>query len=154
VPSPRAAALATDLHQAVEDLATLIGGIPPDRWNAVPAAGVWSVGKEAAHVAEALHYHQWIVHLTVGDKVPSRKPVLERLEMTTDLSPVEMIDLVRTRAAEGEALVGGLSDPQLDLVTKPPRANSPPLAQTIENTLIGHLRRHTGEIAAKLGGAG
>jgi uncharacterized damage-inducible protein DinB len=149
VTAPRAAALAAALHDAVEDLAALIATIPSDRWNAVPSAGVWSAGKEAAHVAEALHYHQWIVHLTIGDKVPARKPVLERLEMTTDLTQAEMIDLVRERAAEGIALVGGLSDLQLDLTTRPPRAASPTLAQTIENVLIGHVRGHTAEITAK-----
>ncbi len=150
MPSRRATELAADLDAAVEDLVGLIGAIPPPRWTAVPSSGVWSVGKEAAHVAEALHYHQWIVHLTVGDPVPKRKPVLERLEMTTDLSTTEMIDLLRTRAAEGIALVGGLSDAQLDLVTRPPRASSPSLAATIESMLIGHVRGHTAEIAAKL----
>jgi len=153
VSSRRAAALAADLDAAVEGLASLIATIPPERWNAIPSAGVWSVGKEAAHVAEALHYHQWIVHLTVGDDVPSRKPVLERLEMTTELSPAEMVDVVRARAAEGIALVEGLSDAQLDLVTRPPRANSPTLAETVEGMLVGHVRRHTEEIAAKLDGA-
>jgi hypothetical protein len=48
------------------------------------------------------------------------------------------------------ALVRGLADDQLDLPTRPPRARSGRLAETIELVLIGHYHGHRREIETKL----
>ena len=110
---------------------------------------MWSIGKDVEHVIEAAGYHQWIVRLTIGEKVSSRRPVLERKQLTTDLSPQQAVALLRNRTEEGVELILGLTDEQLNLPTRPPRARSQALAETIELVLIGHYerppRRHRGE---------
>jgi hypothetical protein len=58
----------------------------------VPAPGVWSVGKEAEHVAEGAVLHQWIVRLSVGERVGASRPGVERKELTTRLTPAETVD--------------------------------------------------------------
>jgi hypothetical protein len=47
-------------------------------------------------------------------------------------------------------LIRGLSDEQLDLETRPPRAGGQCLAETIERVLIGHYEVHRASIEAKL----
>ena len=152
--SDRAAALAERLREAAASLAAVIEPIDDGRWRRVPEPGVWSIGKEAEHVAEAASYHQWIVRLTIGQKVSSRRPVLERKHMTSDLSPAQAAELIRQRAEEGARLLLDLTDEQLDLPTRPPRANAQPLAETIERVLIGHYEAHRAEIEAKLQAVG
>ena len=147
--SERAATLAARLDEAAAALIAVIADIEPDRWRHVPAPGVWAIGKDAEHVIEAAGYHQWIVRLTIGQKVSSRRPVLERKQLTTDLSPQEAVVLLRRRTDEGAELILGLTDEQLNLPTKPPRARRQTLAETIELVLIGHHDGHRGDIEAK-----
>ena len=147
--SERAMTLAARLDEAATALIEVIAPIEPDDWRHIPAPGVWSIGKDAEHVIEAAGYHQWIVRLTIGQKVPSRRPVLERKQLTTDLSPQQAVALLRRRTAEGVELLRGLTDDQLDLLTRPPRARSQALATTIELVLIGHYDGHRGDIEAK-----
>jgi hypothetical protein len=147
--SERAATLAARLDEAAAALIAVIDHIEPDRWRHIPAPGVWAIGKDAEHVIEAAGYHQWIVRLTIGQKVPSRKPVLERKQLTTDLSSAEAVGLLRRRADEGVELILGLTDEQLDLPTRPPRARGQVLAETIASVLIDHHDGHRGDIAAK-----
>ncbi len=45
-----------------------------------------------------------------------------------------------------------LTDAQLDLPTRPPRANAQILADTIDRVLIDHIDSHRAEIEAKLQG--
>ena len=141
--------LAARLNEAVAALIAVIEHIEPDRWRHIPAPGVWAIGKDAEHVIEAAGYHQWIVRLTIGQKVTSRKPVLERKQLTTDLSPAEAVALLRRRTEEGVELVLGLTDEQLSLPTRPPRARGQVLAETIELVLIDHHDGHRGDIEAK-----
>ena len=147
--SERGATLAARLDEAAAALIAVIAHIEPDRWRHIPAPGVWSIGKDVEHVIEAAGYHQWIVRLTIGQKVPSRRPVLERKQLTTDLSPQEAVALLRRRTEEGSQLILGLTDEQLNLPTRPPRARSQALAETIELVLIGHYDTHRGDIEAK-----
>jgi hypothetical protein len=148
--STRAATLARDLESASEALAEILENVPPDRWMHVPGPGVWSVGKDAEHLSEAATYHQWIVRQTIGQQVASRRPPLERNELTTDLSPREAVGLLRQRTVESATLIRALTDDQLDLPTRPPRARAQNLAVTIERVLVGHYRAHGDDIAAKL----
>jgi hypothetical protein len=111
---------------------------------------VWSVGKDAAHVAEAAAYHQWIVRLTIGQNVSWRRPIIERQELTTTMTAQQALDLIRQRTEEGAALISSLSDEQLDLPTRPPRARGQALADTIELVLIGHYDVHRRDIERKL----
>ena len=147
--SVRAATLAARLDEAAAALIAVIAQIEPDRWRHIPAPGEWAIGKDAEHVIEAAGYHQWIVRLTIGQKVSSRRPVLERKQLTTDLSPQEAVALLRRRTEEGAELILGLTDEQLNLPTRPPRARLQVLADMIELVLIGHYHAHRGDIEAK-----
>jgi uncharacterized damage-inducible protein DinB len=148
--SGRARGLAARLRTAASGLLDVIEPIPDDLWHLVAEAGVWSIGKDAEHVAEATVYHQWIVRLTIGEKVSSRRPVLERTQMTTTLSQREAAELIRERVEDGARLILSLADEQLDLPTKPPRANAQVLTDTIERVLIGHVDTHREAIESKL----
>jgi uncharacterized damage-inducible protein DinB len=150
VASERAAALADELASASARLVRVIEPIDETHWRAVTSPGVWSISKDAEHVAEATVYHQWIVRLTIGEKVSSRRPRIERSRLTSDLSPAEVSDLVRLRSEEGERLLRSLTDEQLDRPTKPPRARGQLLATTIQLVLINHFDGHRAEIEAKL----
>jgi len=142
--------LASRLRTAANALVAVIELIDGDQWQLVPEPGVWSIGKDAEHVAEATVYHQWIVRLTIGEKVSSRRPALERRHMTSDLSPGEAIELIRERVEDGARLLLDLTDAQLSLPTRPPRANAQVLADTIDRVLIGHFDTHRVAIEEKL----
>jgi uncharacterized damage-inducible protein DinB len=148
--SSHARTLALRLRKAADALIAVIEPIDDDRWHRVPGPGTWSIGKEAEHVAQAAGYHQWIVRLTIGQKVPARRPVLERRRMTSALSPHEAAELIRERLEDGVRLLLDLTDAQLDLSTRPPRANAQVLADTIERVLIGHFDTHRAAIEEKL----
>ena len=141
--------LAARLDEAAAALISVIAHVEPDRWRHIPAPGEWSIGKDVEHVIEAAGYHQWIVRLTIGEKVSSRRPVLERKQLTTDLSQQQAVTLLRSRTEAGIELILGLTDEQLNLPTRPPRARSQALAETIELVLIGHYDAHRGDIEAK-----
>ncbi len=147
--SPRVAALVDRFLQASEALISLAETIAPERWMSVPKPGVWSPGKEAEHVADGAAYHQWIVRLSLGEKVPPR-PHIERAQLTARGSQQNVVDLLRQQANESVTLIAGLTDEQLDLPVRPPRARSPTLAQMIESVLVGHYDVHRTEIEAKL----
>ncbi len=148
--SERARALARRLQEAAARLVAVVETVDGDGWDAVPEPGVWSIGKEAEHVAEAAIYHQWIVRLTIGERVSSRRPAIERMKMTPDQSPGEALELLHSRTADGERLLCGLTDGQLELMTTPPRARGQRLAETIERVLIGHYDVHRASIESKL----
>ena len=64
--SASATELGAHLRTAAAALMSVLERIEPERWMLVPGPSVWSVGKDAEHVAEAALYHQWIVRLTIG----------------------------------------------------------------------------------------
>jgi uncharacterized damage-inducible protein DinB len=148
--SQRASVLAERLRQAAAALIAVADPIDADRWMRLPGSGVWSIGKDAEHVADAAVYHQWIVRLTIGEAMASRRPAIERDRMTTDRSPGEVVELIGARTEDGVRLLLALTDAQLDLPTKPPRARGQLLEETIERILIGHYDAHRAEIEAKL----
>jgi uncharacterized damage-inducible protein DinB len=148
--SARAAKLEADLNAAAATLISVLEPIEPERWTHVPSPSIWSVGKDAAHIAEAAAYHQWIVRLTIGQKVSSRRPVMERQELTTPMTVQEAVALIRQRTEEGGALISSLSDEQLAVPTRPPRARGQVLADTIALVLIGHYDGHRRDIERKL----
>ena len=147
--SERAAALAARLGEAASTLIAVIEATRPDHWQHIPAPGVWSIGKDAEHVIEATGYHEWIVRLSTGEAVSSRRPKLERKRLVTDLSPQQAIAMLRSRSEEVADRLRRLTDEQLDLPTRPPRARSQRLADTIELVLIDHYDGHRREIEAK-----
>jgi uncharacterized damage-inducible protein DinB len=148
----RAAALASRLEAAAADLIAVVERIDEARWRRLPGNGVWSVSKDAEHIADATLYHQWIVRMTIGEKVSTQRPKIERARMESDLSPAEMVALIRERTEVGAGLLRGLTDAQLDTPTKPPRARGQLLAETIDQVLIDHYHGHRSEIEAKLRG--
>ena len=145
-----AARLVERLDEAADVLIALIEPIDDCHWRHIAIPGVWSIGKDAEHVADAAVYHQWIVRLTIGQTVSSRRPTLERKELTTRLAPHEAVELLRQRTDEGARLIADLTDVQLSLPTRPPRAGRELLAGTIERVLIRHYDGHRAEIEAKL----
>ena len=72
--------------------------------------------------------------------------------MTSALSQREAAELIRQRVEDGVQLLVDLTDAQLALPTRPPRANAQILADTIEHVLIGHFDTHRVAIEAKLRG--
>ena len=146
----RAGTLEANLLTAAAALISVVKRIGPERWTQVPGSAVWSIGKDAAHVAEAAAYHQWIVRLTLGQKVSSRRPVIERRELTTTMTAQQAVDLIRRRTEESAALIASLSEEQLTLPTRPPRARAQVLADTIALVLIGHYDAHRRDIERKL----
>lgn len=148
--SMRAAALAVDLESAGEAIVELLANIRRDAWMRVPGRGVWSIGKEVEHLAEAAVYHRWIVQMTIGQQVPSRRPPIERSRLTTDRSPLEAAARLRRRTAESATIIRALTDEQMARPTRPPRARDRTLVEMVERVLIGHYRVHHGSIAAKL----
>jgi DinB superfamily len=149
-PAPRASALADRLIDASLALTSLIERIEAGAWRRLSAPGVWSPSKDAEHVADANVYHQWIVRITIGEAKSSSRPRIERDELTSARSPAEVIELVHRTLDDAATLVRGLTDVQLDLVTKPPRAGAASLAQTIERVMIDHVALHHAAIEAKL----
>jgi hypothetical protein len=147
--SVRAAELAAELERAASSLSAVVSEVEPDHWRHTHGPGVWAIGKDAEHVIEAVGYHAWIVRRTIGDAASSRRPVLERSRLTSDLSPQDAVGLLARRSAEAAALIRGLTDEQLQLPTKPPRARGEVLAVTIERVMIGHYETHRAEIEAK-----
>ncbi len=152
--SERAAALAASLGAAADDLLALLERIDQHRWQLVPEPGVWSIGKDADHVAEAAVYHHWIVRLTIGERVSSRRPAIERSQMTSPRSQSEALELIRRRTRDGQRLLAELTDEQLAMETRPPRARGQILADTVERVLIAHYRAHQADVEAKLTGRG
>ena len=150
MPSERSTLLAHRLREAAADLIALIERIDGRQWGDIAHPGVWSIGKDAEHVADAAAYHQWIVRLTIGEKVSSRRPTIERSELTTHLTPRGAVELIQQRTEDGARLLIDLTDEQLVLPTRPPRARAGLLAETIEQVLIGHYDGHRAEIEAKL----
>jgi hypothetical protein len=145
-----AAVLVHRLREAAAVLIALVEPIDDRHWRHIAHPGVWSIGKDADHVADAAVYHHWIVRLTIGQKVSSRRPAIERNEMTTRLSPRDAAELIHQRTDDGARLLADLTDEQLSLPTRPPRARAEVLAGTIERVLIGHYDAHRAEIEAKL----
>lgn len=145
----RAVALAAKLREAAGALIATLAQTEPEFWLRTPGPGVWATGKDAEHLSEAAGYHQWIVRRTIGERVSAQRPVLERGRLTTHLSLADAIELLRARTEESAALILRLTEEQLDLPTRPPRARSQRLAATIESVLIGHYDAHRRDIEAK-----
>ena len=122
--SERAATLAARLDEAAAALIAVVAHIETDRWRRIPAPGVWSIGKDAEHVIEAAGYHQWIVASRSG-----RRCLRDVRSSNVSSSPPtcrheEAVALLRRRTEEGGELILGLTDEQLNLPTRPPRARS------------------------------
>jgi len=146
----RAAVLTHRLREAAAMLIALIEPIDDRRWRHLANPDIWSIGKDAEHVADAALYHQWIVRLTIGQKVSSRRPAIERKEMRTRLAPRDAVALIHQRTEDAARLLADLTDEQLSLPTRPPRARAELLEGTIERVLIGHYDAHRADIEAKL----
>jgi hypothetical protein len=147
--SSRAAALVERLREVAEALIGLVASIDAEQWTKLPGPGVWSPGKDAEHVADGAALHQWLIRVSLGQKAQAR-PKIERDELVPRRSQPDVADLLRARTDEGIALVGGLSDAQLDVPVRPPRAHLATVEQLIEAMLIGHYEGHRREIEAKL----
>jgi hypothetical protein len=66
--------------------------------------------------------------------------------MTTE----QAVALIRQRTNEGAALISTLSEEQLAMPTRPPRARAQVLADTIQLVLIRHYDTHRRDIELKL----
>jgi hypothetical protein len=147
---PQASALAGRLTDRGVALTSLLERIDIRDWLGIPAAGVWSPSKDAEHVADANAYHQWIVRLTLGETSLARRPRIERKQLTSSRSAAETIEVIQRTLDEAATLLRRLTDRQLQLPTKPPRAGGQTLGQTIERVMIGHVDLHRAEIESKL----
>ena len=130
-------------------LIEVVEQIEPGRWTHVPKPGVWSVGKDAEHVADGAAYHQWIVRRTLGARAGPR-PGIERELLTARRSQREVVALLRQRTDAAVELLHGLTEEQLDRPPRPARARLHTLAELIKGVLIGHYHVHRREIESKL----
>jgi uncharacterized damage-inducible protein DinB len=146
----RAIMLATDLRSAANRLLAVVEAVDAEDWARTSDPETWSIGREVVHVAEAAARHAWIVRHTIGQAPATARPAIERLEMTTALTPNEAIKLVRHRTDEAAVLIASLTDDQLAFPTRPTRAGAEPLGSTIARVLIGHYAVHRDEIENKL----
>ena len=146
----RGVELSRRLMEAVAGLVAAVASVGQQEWHLIPGPDVWSIGKDVEHVADAIAYHQWIIRRTIGEPVPTRYPALERRQMTSDLLPDEAVAIIRRRAEDTARLIVALTDVQLDLPTKPPRAGGEVLADTIDRVLVGHFDVHRVAIEEKL----
>jgi hypothetical protein len=112
---------------------------------------VWSPSKDAEHVADATLYHQWFVRMSLGQKVGSQRPKLERDQLKGRWSRAETIDSIRSRAEEIASFITSLSESQLSLPPRPPRARLRTVAELIEAVMIQHVDSHRQDIETKLG---
>jgi uncharacterized damage-inducible protein DinB len=142
--------LIEQLHQASEALIGLLNTVDDERWSGQPCAGVWSIGKDAEHVADGNALHRWIVRVTLGEDSPRKRPAVERQLMTARGTRTETIALLQRATKESAALIARLTNEQLKLEAKPTSSRPRPLAEMIERTLIGHIHHHQEEIQAKL----
>jgi predicted acetyltransferase/uncharacterized damage-inducible protein DinB len=147
----RSIELADRLTDARDSVTSLLEQIEGQDWLRVPGTGVWSPSKEAEHVADGNVLQQWVVRLTIGQAKASGRPGIERKQLTTSRSPAEVVEQVRRTLDEAATLIRGLTDEQLDLTTKPPKAGAPSLAQTIQHLMIDHVEHHRREIETKVG---
>jgi hypothetical protein len=148
--SQRSIELADRLTDARDALTALLERVDGQAWQRVPGPGVWSPGKDAEHIADGNILHQWVVRLTIGQAKVSHRPAIERAQLTSSRSPAEVVGFVRETLDEAATLIRGLTDAQLDLTTKPPKAGAPTLARTIQGLMIDHVDHHRREIETKL----
>ena len=148
--SQRAIALSGRLTEARDAVTSLLERVEGQDWLRVPGPGVWSPSKDAEHVADGNILHQWVVRLTIGQAKASGRPSIERKQLTSSRSRAEVVELVRATLDEAATLVRGLTDAQLDLTTKPPKAGAPSLAKTIQGLMIDHVEHHRRDIETKL----
>jgi len=148
-PSPRAQTLANQLRAAAAALIAVVEHIEPERWSEVRTTGVWSPGKDAEHVADAVAMHLWHVSRSLGVRQPPA-PVIERARPTALRSQAEVVALLRTRAADAARLIEGLTDGELDLPARPPRRPPRTVAEIIARPLIAHFATHRRDIELKL----
>jgi DinB superfamily len=142
--SERAAQLVEELLAASNALIGLADGISAERWVEVATPGEWSPGKDAEHVADGNALHQWLVRSALGLRA-GKRPAIERAQLQSRLSQIEVIDLLTQRAQESRRLIEPLTDEQLAL---PCRTRT--VEGFVERGLIGHFRTHQGEIERKL----
>jgi DinB superfamily len=151
--SERAAALANRLRRVGADFIRTVEGVDERHWARVPAAGVWSAGKDAEHVIEGALYHQAIVRATItGGPVVRGGGVTQREVMTARLDKAEILERLRERTEESARLTEGLSDAQLALAAPPLGRDGPPrtLEEMIEGQMIRHYLEHQENIRAKV----
>jgi hypothetical protein len=148
--STRGADLAAQLRAASDALVRLIEEIDESTWSRVPLPGVWSPSKDAEHAADATLYHQWMVRMSLGERVGSRRPQLERAQLEGRWSRAETVDAIRSRADEIATFIASLSEAQLELPPRPQRARLRTVAELIEAVMIEHVDSHRQEIETKL----
>lgn len=146
MPSSRAVALVSALRVASEALIALVESIDAGRWARVPADGVWSISKDAEHVAEGNLLHQWHIRQSLSLEAGPRPPI-ERDRPTAIGSQPDVVDLLLQCTEESVRLISSLTEEQLDL---PMRTRTRSVAEMIERVLIGHYDTHRKEIQAKL----
>ena len=129
------------LTRVSDAMIELVASADAEAWNHSPARGAWSPGKEADHVADALPLHLWFVRKSLGERAGSR-PAIERATLTTDRSPAEVADRIRRERDTAVALVGQLTNEQLELPSNPPRGRHDRVAELLQSLVIGHLETH------------
>ena len=148
--SERAMTLAARLTDARDSLTSLQERVDGQDWLRIPGPDVWSPSKDAEHVADGNVLHQWVVRLTIGQAKASGRPSIERKQLTSRRSQADVVEHVRATLDEAATLVRGLTDAQLDLTTKPPKAGAPSLAWTVQGLMVDHINHHRREIDTKL----
>jgi hypothetical protein len=145
-----AARLSQELQDALVALLVVVETISEEQWVRVPAPGVWSIGKDAEHVADGNVLHLFVVRQSLHHRGLKRPPI-ERANLVTNRTRTEVISLLQQQTASSVALLASLSDADLALPTRPPRPRARTIADMIEQVMIGHYHVHRRSIEEKLG---
>jgi hypothetical protein len=154
----RAAALAQQFEQAVEELAAEIEKLPDERWTAGQTGEGWTVAATAQHVSGQFPLEmEYITAAAEGRESPGyswddiNAKNDGRAAKNSSASKADVLKELRDGAASAAAYVRGLSDAQLDQTVALPLAGGADVStqQLIEGgVLIDHVRGHLASIRA------
>ena len=155
----RAEQLAKKFDESCGEFTKVVGGLSDADWKKVTSVEQWPVGCVAHHVAGGLgRISGFLSMFAKGQPLPklTRDLVNEgnAKHAVEHANPdkAETLELFRTSGAQASAMVGGLSDAELDrsgtVLTDIPVMT---VNQAIEGILINHIHEHLGSIRATTG---
>ncbi|MBF6591725.1 MAG: DinB family protein [Ktedonobacterales bacterium] len=148
--SERARELAERFEQLNTQVIALVEGCTEEQWRAECPGEGRSVAVVAHHIAAAYpEIVTWMVNLAAGQPVTMTMAQVDQLNARhaahfAHCTQAEVADLLRRNGADAVAVVGGLSDEQLDRAAPAAIAGGQTVsaAQLAKHGLSGHTKGH------------